>query len=112
MPTYDEAYPSRFVKPADLGDKRRIITIEIVYRELVYRSQKEPEAVVWVLYPAGWPKGIPLCKTSFLQLAEATGCANSDDWAGHKVIVLAEHQRNGKSGIRFHAVPGNTKPAE
>lgn len=117
MPTYDEAYPARFVKPQDLGNKRRTITIAEVKRETVYRSQSEPKAPVYVLYPElpdldRQPKGIPLCKTSFAQLVEATGQENSDDWGGYKVVVYREQLKGNKQGIRFCAVPDNGQPAK
>jgi hypothetical protein len=111
MATLEEAFPSRFLKAADLGGKPRVVEIvaanEEDLKDLQGKQQKKT-----VVYFRGMKKSLPLNKTNFEALTRITGEDDSNDFPGHTVLMLpTKTEMAGKTVdcIRFEEV--STKKA-
>jgi hypothetical protein len=88
MVTKSEAFPSKFLKAADLGGKPLTVTIASAATETL-KSPEGIEASKVVLRftngkkPLG--KGLPLNATNFDSVVGITGEDDSAGWLGHKV---------------------------
>ena len=76
------AFPSKYLKAADLNDKKPIVTISHVEMEDV--GQGENKEMKPVIYFEGKEKGIVLNKTNSDVLATMYG-DDTDEWKGEKV---------------------------
>lgn len=75
------AFPSTYLKAADLSGRRALVTISHVKMEDIGDDHKP------VLYFAGKDKGLVLNKTNANAITEITGTDETDGWRG-KTIVL------------------------
>lgn len=75
------AFPSTFLKAADLSGRRALVTISHVTMEDIGDEHKP------VLFFAGKEKGLVLNKTNANAITEITGTDETDGWRG-KAIVL------------------------
>lgn len=82
--TRDEAFPSKYLKAADLKGKAHIVTIESArYETLKGLDGKENQKIV--LYFKNAEKSLPLNLTNFDAVCDATGCPDSEDWPGLRI---------------------------
>src|SRR5215469_3987160 len=98
----NEAFPSKFLKSADVKGKPIVATISHMEMELVGQGQEQKQKPV--LYLEG-EKPMVLNRTNFEALEDAFG--DSDDWPGHKIkIKCVRTQFQGKSvdGLRVEAI--------
>lgn len=77
------AFPSDYLKAADLNGKAVRVTIESVSTEEVGNDQKP------VLHFVGKDKGLVLNKTNANRIVEATGTDETDDWKGWAITLYA-----------------------
>jgi hypothetical protein len=84
MTSRNEAFPSKYLKAADL--KGRAVTLEIAAapEETLtgFDGQSQTKTVV---YFAGTKKKLPLNRTNWNAIADVTGEDDSDNWPGKKV---------------------------
>ena len=100
-----EAYPSKYLKSADVKAKQMIATISYVAMETVGQDKKE-KPVIYL--ETGKP--IVCNRTNFEAIEEAFG--DSEDWPGKKIkVYCAPTQYQGKrvDGIRIEPIVA--KPA-
>lgn len=101
-----DAFPSNYLKCADLKGKPVRFTIDSVIMEKLGEDQKP------VLRFVGQDRGLALNKTNALRLVEATGSDDSDDWAGWSVVLYptkVDYQGQRVDAIRIDDRPGATK---
>ena len=95
---------SRYLKTLDV-DPEVFVTIQKCPLEKVDEEKDEEK---YVLYVREFDKGLVLNWTNIQLLVKATGCEDSDEWAGHQVILYHDEtvQFRGKvtGGIRVRAV--------
>ncbi|NBS93421.1 MAG: hypothetical protein EBS91_05825 [Betaproteobacteria bacterium] len=92
------AFPSTYLKAADLQGKRVTLTMSRVQLEEVGGEHKP------VLYFEGTDRGIVLNKTNAAIIAEMYG-PETDEWGGNKIVVYAarvEFQGRIVDAIRVH----------
>jgi hypothetical protein len=95
-----DAYPSKFLKSADVKAKQMIATISYVAKEAVGQDKKE-KPVIYL--ETGKP--IVCNRTNFEAIEEAFG--DSDDWPGKKIKVYCApttYQGKRTDGIRIEPV--------
>ena len=80
-----QAFPSKYLKAADLGGKQVPVTISHVEFEEVAKD----EANKPVLYFEGRTKGMVINKTNNDRLCGAFGY-QSDEWAGKEIFLYTE----------------------
>jgi hypothetical protein len=98
MVTRAEAFPSKFLKGADLGGRAIAVVVDRVTQEEVGDDLK------FVCYFKGAQKGLVLNGTNWDALEDISGIADSDGWHGVKVVLVTERVRyNGQiyDGIRI-----------
>jgi hypothetical protein len=104
------AFPSQYLKAADLQGKEPAVTIERVEFEPVGQDkQMKP-----VLYFAGKEKGMVLNKTNAQTILTLTGTEETDDWGGFSVrLYSTKVQFEGRvvDSIRIKAAPRVAAPA-
>lgn len=103
----DKAFPSKYLKAADVKEKPRVAVISHLAQETVGQGPDAKERHV-LHFEDGKP--MVLNRTNWDTLEEAFG--DSDDWSGHKVkIRCTRTQFQGKAtdGIRLEAIA--PKPA-
>jgi len=104
---------SKFLKKEDCGNGI-LVTIERVTQENVAKEGAEPE-YKWVVHFQESDKPMVLNSTNGQIIAQITRSEETDDWAGHKIVLY--HDPNvsfgGKimGGIRCRA-PRNAAPAK
>ena len=85
-----QAFPSKFVKPADLNGKHVTLTIaKIVIEQLGHGAEAERKPVVYFLKAT---KGLVLNRTNAMTLVGMYG-DESDDWVGKRVTLFATRIR-------------------
>lgn len=77
----NEAFPSKYVKAADLGGRTPTVTIGQAIIETIGTDRK------LILYFYGKEKGFVLNKTNANAIAEAYG-PNTDAWIGQKIVLF------------------------
>lgn len=112
MPNIHDAFPSNYLKAADLQQRTITVTIEKVAFEQVGR-EREQKAVI---YFAGKTKGLVCNKTNAKKLIEISGSALTEDWTGLSVALYpTETEFGGETVdcIRIKAAPSQPrlKPA-
>jgi len=81
------AYPSKWLKAADLKGKRVTVVIDKVDMEDVGDKDEDKP----VVYFQGKTKGLVLNKTNAFMIAEICDCSTeTDDWIGATVILYSE----------------------
>lgn len=113
MPNVNDAFPGKYLKAADLGEKQPVVTISHVDWEDV--GQGAEKARKPVAYFTGTTKGVVLNKTNAMMIADIAGDPDTDNWAGTRVkLVAVEVELQGKvvMGIRVRkpSPNGNAKP--
>lgn len=96
----NEAFPSKYLKAADIPEEGRVCVISHVDEEEVGRDKE----VRPILYFEGVEKGVVLNKTNATNISKLYG-AETDDWVGKKVMIgTAWVDFNGQSteGIRIY----------
>lgn len=104
----NEAFPSNYLKAADLNGRRVPVTISHVKMEQLGKDTKA------VVYFVGKEKGVVLNVTNKNMIVAITGSEETDDWQGKKIIlhsvkVLFEGVM--KDSIRVDFAEGESKPA-
>lgn len=102
----DLAFPSKYLKAADLQGKPVNVTMSHVREEQVSAKQSDP--LQPVLYFVGKAKGLVLNKTNARAIATLYGW-ESDDWQGHKVQlfeIMTDYQGQATPGIRVRMATG------
>ncbi len=108
MATRDHAFPSKYLKCADLKGKPVIVTIESAPLELLKNGNGEEQQKT-VLHFSGKQKALPLNLTNWDAVAGLTGEDDSDRWAGHKIELYptkTEMRRKLVDCIRIRAPGG------
>lgn len=103
------AFPSKYLKAADLDGRQVTVTISHVDMEDVATGE-EPKPV---LYFDGKEKGVVLNKTNANVLSMAYG-DDTDDWTGQKITLfeaMVSYQGNTVAAIRMK-LPPRDKPAK
>lgn len=77
------AFPSDFLKAADLNDTPVQVTIKGIKIEEVGRSKEEKP----ILYFEGKEKGLVLNRTNGKTIAKIANSEETDDWKGVKIIL-------------------------
>jgi hypothetical protein len=89
MATKEEAFPSRFLKAADLKGKACILQIiEAEFEELTDLQGKKQKKMV--LHFKGTGKQLPLNVTNWNSVVDVTGEANSENWIDFKIKVYPD----------------------
>jgi hypothetical protein len=96
MTTRDQAFPSKYLKEADL--KGRPVTLEITAApDETLTGYDGKRQVKTVLYFKNTKKKLPLNRTNWNAVADVTGEEDSDSWSGHKVeLYPSTTEMNGK----------------
>lgn len=103
MPNIDTAFPSKYLRAADLGTAEPNLTIRDVTSETVGDDQR------LVVYFEGKTKGLVLNKTNANAIADIANSRNTDDWSGVRIkLVKARVDYQGK---RVDAVRVDTPDA-
>lgn len=76
----DDLFPSKYLKPADLGSARPVVTIRRVDQVQMFGGDSKP-----VCYFEGREKGFVLNKTNWRAIEALTGQPDSDDWPGARI---------------------------
>ena len=101
-----QAFPSDYLKAADLNGKAVRVTIESVSTEKLGDDQKA------VLHFVGKDKGLVLNKTNANRIVEATGSDETDDWSGWTITLYSckvDYQGRRVDAIRVDDRPGASK---
>jgi hypothetical protein len=103
----NEAFPSKFLKSADVKAKPIVATISHMEMELVGQGQEQKQKPVLYLEDE---KPMVLNRTNFEALEDAFG--DSDDWPGHKIKIKCECTKfQGKTVDGLRTDPILAKPA-
>lgn len=78
-----EAFPSKWIKAADLGGQKVTVTIDST--EMANVAQGEDDKLV--VYFRGKKKGFVLNVTNANMIAEITGSEETEDWPGHQIAL-------------------------
>ncbi len=113
----NDAFPSRYLKAADLGDAQPVLTIRDVKMEDVGKgAQKDRKPVVYFLDKE---KGLVLNKTNASMIQKIVGSPDTDNWVGEKIKLKAvevEFQGDVVNAIRVappkngHIAPPAARP--
>lgn len=101
------AFPSTYLKAADLQGRRVTVTIDKVVMEDIGGEHKP------VLKFQGKDRGIVLNKTNANMIAEITGSTETDDWKGAKITLYptkTDFQGSRVDCIRVDYPQGMPKP--
>lgn len=80
----NKAFPSKYLKAADIGDLHVPVVMDRVEMEEVSDDEHRP-----VLYFRGKEKGLVLNRTNTDRIVYVHG-ADSDAWAGHELTLYTE----------------------
>ena len=108
----DTAFPSRYLKAADLGTSRPVLTIsEVLMEDIGKGASKDRKPVV---YFQGKDKGMVLNKTNAAMIKKITGTPDTDEWTGRQICLAAvevEFQGDVVMAIRVREPKGTTAAA-
>lgn len=79
----NSAFPSTYLKAADLAGQMRTVTIERVALELVGDTDQKP-----VVYFVGIPKALVMNRTNGAAIANAYG-TETDNWIGKQITLFS-----------------------
>ncbi len=103
------AFPSTYLKAADLQGRRVSVTISSVRVEEVGDGHKP------VVFFSGKDKGVVLNKTNATMIAEITGTDETDEWTGKSIVLYptkTDFQGKRVDCIRVdYPTNGKAKPA-
>lgn len=83
----NQAFPSKYLRAADIGDAQPVVTIEKVLMEEV--GQGERKELKPVVYFAGKSKGLVLNKTNATMISRVAASDDTDDWKGVQIKLIA-----------------------
>lgn len=87
-----DAFPSKYLRPADLGGREREVTITRVVREKI---GQDPRIVAQL---AEAPKGLVLNRTMATVIAKVYG-EETDDWAGRRIVLFVTQVEFGGQSV-------------
>lgn len=108
MPNIHDAFPSNYLKAADLQNQTAVVTIDKVAFEAVGREREQKA----VLYFVGKTKGVVLNKTNAKKIIEISGSALTEDWTGLTIALYpTETEFGGETVdcIRVKAAPSQPR---
>jgi hypothetical protein len=88
MATKDEAFPSKYLRGADFEEESPIVTIKSVQLETMTSDRGTEQK--YVAHFKELDKGLVLNRTNWDMIEHLTKKHDSDDWPGHKVMLVAE----------------------
>jgi hypothetical protein len=91
-----DAFPSKYLRPKDLGAAAPVVTIAAVRMERVGQRQTSKPVVTFV----GKTKGLILNKTNATTIAQLLGTEDTEQWAGRQVRLYATDTTFGKDTVR------------
>ena len=103
-----DAFPSTYLKSADVKAKPLVATISHMEMETVGQGQDQKEKPVLHLEDG---KPMVLNRTNFEALEDAFG--DSDDWPGHKIKIKCErttYQGKTVDGLRIDPIAAKPAP--
>lgn len=103
----DNAFPSSYLKAADLGNKRVPVTISHIDMEKLGEDNKA------IVYFSGKEKGLVLNVTNKNMIVEICGSTETDEWVGKKIMLYStkvDFQGKRTDAIRVDYVEGAEKP--
>lgn len=104
------AFPSKYLKAADLGDATPVVTISHVDMELMPGDARETRPVC---YFEGKQKGVVLNRTNSNAIAQVAGSPETDNWAGVQVqlyVAIVSFKGEEVEAIRIRAPRVAAKP--
>jgi hypothetical protein len=104
------AFPSSYLKAADLQDKRVQVVIAGVTIEEIGDGEHKP-----VVKFQGKDKRLVLNKTNSSTICEITGTEETDEWPGTKIVLYptkVDYQGKRVDGIRVDYPKDRPKPVE
>lgn len=94
-----QVFPSPWISPDDLSDKRFELTIRTVTMEEVHDRQTNQKISKMVIAFEGAKKKFITNKTQAFAIAKYLGSTNTDQWIGKRVALRAGKAHNGKPTI-------------
>jgi len=104
-----EAFPSNYLKAADLGKARPVVTISGI------RSDKLGDDERRILSFKGKDKEMVLNRTNWNMIAEITGQDDDDNWVGHQIqlyVARVDYQGKRVDAIRVDYPPKGHQPVQ
>jgi arabinogalactan endo-1,4-beta-galactosidase len=108
MPKINEAFPSKYLKAADLEDRQHLMVMERAEFEMLGDERK------LILYFQNQKKGLVLNKTNANTIAAKYG-DDTEDWLGKEIVLFeAMVDFQGKTGpaIRVRAPKAKAAPVK
>jgi hypothetical protein len=93
-----DAFPSRWFKSEDVKNNPIVVTIDKLYQDLVGSDKEEKN----ILSFTDTEKELICNATNWDSIADITGETDSDDWHGHKIVLV--HERVDFGGKKVDAV--------
>lgn len=106
MPSVNEAFPSSYLKAADLQGRNALVTMSHAVFETIGTDKK------LVLFFQGKEKGLVLNKTNANNIAIAYG-DNTEDWQGQQVVLfeaMVDYQGKTVPAIRVRMPQAKDRP--
>lgn len=107
MPSINEAFPSNYLKAADLKGRNALVKMDRADFEMIGDDKK------LILYFEGKEKGMVLNKTNAGNIAAAYG-DDTDDWQGQEIVLfeaMVDFQGKTVPAIRVRAPQAKDRPA-
>jgi hypothetical protein len=89
MAKVSDMLPSSYLKQSDFDENGLIVTISGIENKNIAKEDQEPEHK-WIVYFKEFEKGMVLNSTNIQALARACDSEDTDDWAGHEVVVYVD----------------------
>ena len=109
MPNINDAFPSNYLKAADLQGRSVAVVIDRVEFEAVgQKKEMKP-----ILYFQGKDKGVVLNKTNANKIMQLTESPVTEEWKGHAICLYpteTSFQGEMVDCIRVKAVPPGARP--
>jgi hypothetical protein len=105
----DDLWPSKFLKASDFPEPR---TLKIKRARVETLKNKSGEDEKLIVYFEGETRGLALNRVNFDSIVDITGEDDSDNWAGHFVVLYATTtQMNGEEVPCVRVRAPEAKPA-
>lgn len=108
MPSINEAFPSNYLKAADLKGRNALVTMDRAEFEKIGDDEK------LVLFFEGKDKGMVLNKTNASNIAAAYG-DETEDWKGQQIVLfeaMVDFQGKTVPAIRVRAPQAKDRPQQ
>lgn len=113
MPNINEMKSSKYLKQEDVGTGKLLTITECTQQNVA--KENDPKEMKWCLYFEEEEKPLILNASNIELCAMATGEQNSDNWAGHKVVLFTDptvmYAGKRTGGVRIRAAKNQAKPA-